>query len=166
VDIGIGDAITPDPQMMPFPTLLDLPEPVIRTYPPETVIAEKFDAIYALGMRNSRMKDYYDLWVMTESREFEGALLLKAIRATLDRRGRVLPNEMPAGLTDEFGGDATKQTQWLAFCRRSALDTDAPMLQVVVTRLRYFFEPLIRALAEKSEYSGLWRDRKWHTHEH
>jgi predicted nucleotidyltransferase component of viral defense system len=90
VDVGIGDAITPAPQTTDFPTMLNQPRPHIRIYPRETVVAEKMDAIVQLGMANSRMKDYYDLWFMSRRFEFAGSVLVPAIRATFTRRATAI----------------------------------------------------------------------------
>lgn len=86
VDVGFGDAVTPAPKLEPFPALLDFPPPVLRLYPRETTVAEKADAMVQLGLANSRMKDYYDLWVLMREFEFDGELLRKAIAATFSRR--------------------------------------------------------------------------------
>jgi len=86
VDVGFGDVVTPDAEEIEYPTLLDLPAPTIRAYPPETVIAEKLQAMVALGMQNSRMRDYYDLWIISRQFSFEGAALVAAVQATFNRR--------------------------------------------------------------------------------
>ena len=82
LDVGFGDAVTPDPEEVEYPTLLaDVPAPRLRVYPRETVVAEKLEAIITLGMRNSRMKDYFDLWVLLRANDFDAALLARAIAA-------------------------------------------------------------------------------------
>jgi hypothetical protein len=91
IDVGFGDAVTPAAVMVEFPTILNQKPPRIRVYPRETVVAEKFEAVVQLGMTNSRMKDYYDLWFMSRHFEFDGALLSSAIRATFDRRATIIP---------------------------------------------------------------------------
>lgn len=98
VDIGFGDAITPEPVAIAFPTLLDFPAPRLRAYQRETVIAEKLEALVTLEMGNSRLKDFYDLFVLGQEFSFEGARLGEAIRATFARRGTPLPEQMPVGL--------------------------------------------------------------------
>ena len=95
---GFGDAITPAPVITEFPSILGQSLPRIRTYPRETVVAEKFEAMVQLGMTNSRMKDYYDLWFMSRHFEFEGSTLAAALRATFERRGTVIPGRFPIGL--------------------------------------------------------------------
>lgn len=105
VDIGFGDAVTPKAEEIEYPSLLALPAPRIRAYPRETVVAEKYEAIVSLGMLNSRVKDFYDLWVLASSFPFDGQTLVAAVRATFDRRGTALPEVTPVGLSDEFAGD-------------------------------------------------------------
>lgn len=143
IDVGFGDSIIPDAPTMQLPSLLDLPSAIMRTYPPETVIAEKLDAIVTRGMTNSRMKDYFDLWTLSCTMKFEFALLRQAIAATFQRRGTPWPSEMPAGLTNEFAQDSMKQIQWAAFTRKLGKGNAAPALSVVVTKLREFVWPLL-----------------------
>lgn len=141
-DIGFGDAVTPAPEEIEYPTFLnDLPAPKLRAYPRYTVIAEKFEAITSLGIANSRMKDFFDLWVLTRNWELDTSILSRAVRATFARRGTELPTSTPVGLSDEFAADQTKQTQWRAFTARNQLAT--PELQVVVQHLRQFLESAI-----------------------
>jgi len=145
-DIGFGDVVTPAPEETDYPVLLDdLPMPRLRVYPRYTVIAEKFEAIVSLGIANSRMKDFFDLWVLTRHSELDSAILRRAITATFARRTTALPFRTPIGLSDEFSADATKQTQWRAFAMKNRLD--APPLPQVVTHLRKFFESTLGAVA-------------------
>jgi Nucleotidyl transferase AbiEii toxin, Type IV TA system len=141
-DIGFGDAVTPAPEEVEYPVLLDdLPPPRLRVYPRYTVIAEKFEAIVSLGIASSRMKDFFDLWVLTRHSELDAAILGRAIRATFARRGTALPTSTPVGLSDEFAADRTKQTQWRGFTARNQLS--APELHVVVQHLRRFLDSVI-----------------------
>lgn len=122
-DIGFGDVVTPAPDETDYPVLLDdLPAPKLRVYPRYTVIAEKFEAIVSLGIANSRMKDFFDLWVLTRHSALDAVILRRAVTATFMRRGTPLPTAAPVGLSDEFAADATKQTQWRAFVARNQLE--------------------------------------------
>lgn len=142
VDVGFGDVVTPAPEQVSYPVLLDdLPAPQLHVYPRYTVIAEKFEAIVSLGIANSRMKDYFDLWVLARLSKLDRAVLRQAIRATFSRRGTVLPATLPVGLSEEFSADAAKQKQWSAFIAKNKLT--APALGVVVTILREFFSAAI-----------------------
>ena len=112
-------------------------------YPRYTVIAEKFEAITSLGIANSRMKDFFDLWVLTRHSELDAAILRQAVTATFARRGTPLPTTTPpVGLSDEFAADANKQTQWRAFTTRNKLD--APSLETVVNHLREFLKSVVQ----------------------
>ncbi len=145
-DIGFGDTVTPAPEETDYPVLLDdLPAPRLRVYPRYTVIAEKFEAIVSLGIANSRMKDFFDLWVLTRHSELDTATLRRAITATFERRATALPTATPIGLSDEFATDATKQTQWRAFVTKNRLG--APTLPLVVAHLRTFLESILGKVA-------------------
>jgi hypothetical protein len=104
-----------------YPALLDFPAPVLAAYPRETVVAEKFQAMVSLGMTNSRMKDFFDLLVLSQQFGFDGLLLCRAIQATFTRRRTVLPSETPLALTVEFCGNGEKRKQWQAFLRKNKL---------------------------------------------
>lgn len=137
-DVGFGDAVTPGPQDMDYPVMLDeFPPPRLRVYRRETVFAEKLEAIATLGIANSRMKDYFDLQALLREQAMAPATLAEAIRATFQRRGTAPPEGVPFGLTDAFATDAQKQSQWAAFLRRNRLA--APALDAVVAELRAFF---------------------------
>jgi hypothetical protein len=138
-DIGFGDAVTPRPDDTNYPVLLEgLPAPTLRVYPRYTVIAEKFEAIVSLGMTNSRMKDFFDLWVLSLHSTLDAEILRTATTATFNRRGTALPVITPIGLSDGFAADSGKQTQWRAFIAKNRLD--APPLPDVVTLLRAFLQ--------------------------
>ena len=125
VDIGFGDAVEPGVEDIDLPVLLDMPLPHLRAYPPETVIAEKFHAMVVLGRANSRMKDYYDMWMLTSTFEIDPERLRRAIAATFARRNTVVPAVVPDGLTDAFAADPAKQRQWDAFRRNLSGSTPA-----------------------------------------
>jgi hypothetical protein len=123
VDVGFGDAVTPAPEGVTYPVLLDdLPAPRLRAYPKYTVIAEKFQAIYVLGMANTRLKDYFDLWVLLREESLDLHMLREAIEATFSRRNTALPATLPVGLSENFVTDVAKQTQWKVFLRKNRLD--------------------------------------------
>ncbi|MCL2644997.1 MAG: nucleotidyl transferase AbiEii/AbiGii toxin family protein [Betaproteobacteria bacterium] len=155
VDIGFGDAVTPDPEDAQYPVIFgEMPQPQLRTYPRYTVVAEKLEAIVSLGILNSRMKDYFDLWVLARHTDFEGAVLVKAVRATFERRDTVIPVGVPLGLADEFIQDKQKAKQWQAFQRKNAL---GPMpLATVIEALREFLLPVLTALVAAEDYRRQW----------
>lgn len=142
VDIGYGDAVTPAPEEALYPVLLDdLPAPKLRVYPMYTVVAEKLETLVSLGIANTRMKDYFDLWVLHQQGKFDDELLRTAIAETFLRRGKPLPKGVPVGLSDEFSGDVQKQRQWLVFLKKNQLaQLD---LGVLIVGLREWLMPLI-----------------------
>ncbi len=151
VDVGFGDAITPAASLVEFPPLLDFPPPRLRAYPRETVVAEKLEAMVQLGMANSRMKDFYDVAVLSRDFDFEGALLTRAIQATFERRKTPLPTTAPVALTAAFVVDPTKQTQWSGFVRKAGV-RDVGSLAETIGVVRAFVEaPLVWAATGTSE---------------
>lgn len=156
VDIGFGDAVTPGVIEAEFPTLLlDFPAPRLRTYPRETVVAEKFEAMVRLGTANTRMKDFYDLWAMATTLRFSGEPLTAALAATFQRRGTALPLEPPVALRPDFSVDPDKQTQWSAFSQRVASSSIVP-LQGVIEVLGRFLLPPVSAAASGEPFNQEW----------
>ena len=141
VDIGFGDAVTPGPVTVRYLSLLGLPATELLAYPRETVVAEKFQAMVALGIANSRMKDYFDLWVLARGFAFEGSVLADAIRATFARRRTPVPAAPPLALTAEFGADRGNVAQWGAFLRKTKLDAGGVTLAEVCEFLAEFLLP-------------------------
>jgi predicted nucleotidyltransferase component of viral defense system len=157
LDFGFGDAVTLTAELSEFPTLLvEQPPPVVRTYPRETVVAEKFQVMVSLGMANSRMKDFYDLWYLARRFEFDGALLALALAATFERRKTPLSSAEPVALTPEFHNDPAKQSQWTAFVRRSRLQGDGTELVEVTELIRAFLMPPALAALASETYGQLW----------
>lgn len=115
IDIGFGDATEPGLETLALPVLLDMPAPTLKTYARETVIAEKFHALVVLGLANSRLKDFYDMWFLASTYDFDGNRLARAIQATFQRRQTPLPVEIPDALTDHYASDPARQRQWEAF---------------------------------------------------
>jgi len=158
-DIGFGDAVTPEPVHVVYPTLLGHPAPYLRAYPRETVIAEKYQALVNLGMANSRMKDFYDLWVMAHRFDFDGAMLSEAVNNTFSRRETPLPEQTPSGLSAEFYGDDQKNRQWDAFLRKGMLlSTSTPLsLEEACQLLELFLMPPTTALKNGCAFTEQWR---------
>jgi predicted nucleotidyltransferase component of viral defense system len=155
IDVGFGDVITPQAIDVDYPALLEFPAPHLRAYPRETVVAEKLEALVHLGLANSRMKDFYDLMVLSRSFVFEGDLLVRAIRATFGRRKTELPTNLPIGLTAAFAEDPTKRSQWTAFVRKTGAQ-DAGDLQTVVAQIIEFAGPALLAAASGTGYAKRW----------
>jgi predicted nucleotidyltransferase component of viral defense system len=156
VDVGFGDAVTPGTETARFPTLLDFPEPTIRVYPPETVIAEKYQAMVSLGMINTRLKDFYDVYALSEEHAFDGATLAAAVTATFERRGTPLPAKPPVALTRMFCDDSTKPGQWRAFLSRGRLSDVPSSLGTITDRLADFLWPPTNAARRAGDFAAAW----------
>jgi predicted nucleotidyltransferase component of viral defense system len=159
-DIGFGDVVVPKPVMMEYPVLLDMNCPEIHTYSIESVIAEKFEAMISLALLNSRMKDFYDIFTLSEKFNFDGRVLYEAIFETFQRRGTNLIKQ-PAVFTEAFLQDNTKRIQWEAFINRTIkqkLD-----FEVVLARTKFFLEPVYSCILKEKEFFEHWdkENRKW-----
>ena len=155
VDVGFGDAVVPRPTREVYPTLLDHTPPRVLVYPREAVVAEKLEAMVSLGVTNSRMKDFYDVRHLAWSAAFDGATLERAILATFQQRGIVVPEGAPFVLSSGFLAAPERQTQWRAFLRRGRLE--APVDAFVLTEdLRAFLLPVLAAAARGLEYDAHW----------
>ena len=158
IDIGFGDAVTPEALESAYPVLLDFPAPALRVYPRETVVAEKLEAIVSLGMPNTRMKDFYDLWVLSRRYEFSGDVLSQAIRATFERRGTPLPVGLPIGLSADYAADAAHRAQWEAFLTRETREVDSgATLDVVVRDVSGFVWPPAQAAHGGHPFGKTWK---------
>jgi predicted nucleotidyltransferase component of viral defense system len=146
IDIGFGDVIVPAPRELEYPALLDFPAPVLLAYPRETVVAEKLEALTKLGLLNSRMKDYYDLALLSRMYPFNGELLNAAIGATFRHRGTLI-EAAPVGLTEAFYEDPARALQWRAFVRRSRFTEQPDDLKQLVAEVRRFACPVLAAAA-------------------
>ena len=156
IDIGFGDAVVPGPDEVHYPVILgEMPGPHLHVYPRYTVVAEKLEALASLGMLNSRMKDYFDLWILAKHSDFDGQILSRAVAATFDRRRTAIPAGVPIGLSDEFINDAQKGKQWQAFLRKNALEPIP--LATVVGDLRDFLMPVLAAIVVDGSHDYSWR---------
>lgn len=158
VDVGFGDAVVPDPEEADFPPLLDFPAPHLRAYRRETSIAEKFLALVTLGQDNSRMKDYFDIWLLARDFAFEAATVSAAMQAVFARRQVPVPEGVPIGLTPAFAEDAAKRVQWEAFVRQRVVAPQASLtLREVTARMRDFLLPPLQALQAGQPFVGAWQ---------
>jgi hypothetical protein len=157
VDVGFGDRVYPPPSRKNFPGLLpDLPVADVLMYPPETMIAEKFEAMIRFGEANSRIKDFHDIWVTSRTFQFDLATLVEAVGGTLRRRETAAPTETPVVLTPEFAEMAGTQALWTGFLRRNPPTRSPPPFGDLLMELRRFFDPLIAALALPESANGRW----------
>jgi len=155
IDVGFGDPLVPDPSPVQLPTILDFPPPELQGYSRESAIAEKLQAMVYLGEINSRMKDFYDIWLLATNFDFDGSVLAQAIRETFHwRQTAFLAN--PVAFSDGFSQDSEKQAQWAAFVRRLRLEDAPTTLREAVQTIATFLQPVIRALSEGQSF-----DRRW-----
>jgi len=143
IDVGFGDLVEPPPAQLTFPVLLPFDPPIVRSYPPETVIAEKFQAMVMLGIGNSRMKDFFDIWTLATTHNFRFQSLSRSVRQTFERRRTPVPTTPPVAFTEGFLLDENKQRQWQAFGNRSELEL--PTLPAVRAAIGEFLMPVLGA---------------------
>ena len=159
IDVGFGDAVTPEAQTAVFPVLLDdLAAPTLRVYPVYTVIAEKYHAMTILGLANTRMKDFFDIATIARRTDLDGATLARALAATFARRGTALPAQPPVALTREFGDDDAKQRQWQAFLSKGRID--AGTLAETVDLLHTLLWPASQVAASASDANATWQTQR------
>ncbi len=155
LDVGFGDAMIPPPVEIAYPTILDFPAPHLRGYSRETAIAEKFEAMVKLGALNSRMKDFYDIWLLSRRFDFDGAILARAVAATFAKRQTAV-QPAPVALTDAFSESDIASTQWRAFVRKGRLEDAPASLTEAVSGIAQFLLPVIRALEGGQEFTMKW----------
>jgi len=156
VDVGFGDVIHALPPTARYPTILDLPAPRIRGYSRESAVAEKFQAMVELGELNSRMRDFYDVWLLSRQFDFRGEVLTEAVRRTFAARGTGIP-ACPVAFTNGFARDETKQAQWRAFLRRSRIENAPRSFAEVVAAVAALLRPVLSALSEGKSFRNVWK---------
>ncbi|MCL2330202.1 MAG: nucleotidyl transferase AbiEii/AbiGii toxin family protein [Phycisphaerae bacterium] len=162
IDIGFSDVMTPGPVKVSYPTILDQPRPQLNAYNRETVIAEKFEAMVKLGMLNSRMKDFFDVWALSQNFDFDGRELAEAIQKTFARRETaVVANSVC--FTAEFVADPSKSAQWNAFLRNGRLTDTPTRFAEIIESVRGFLQPVAEKLAANEAFIGKWSPGgPWH----
>ncbi len=162
IDIGFGDAVTPAPEKIEFPTILDAPAPKLMAYSRYTMVAEKLETMVRLGVVNSRMKDFYDVWLLCRLFEFDGRTLCDAIRKTFKRRSTPIPGGLPMAFTDEFRKNANKQTQWRAFVRKAKPENVSRDIDSVIGDVAAFLMPVVEGARGKVPFELKWaRGGQW-----
>jgi predicted nucleotidyltransferase component of viral defense system len=156
IDVGFGDSVVPPATEIAYPTLLDFPAPRIRVYSRETVIAEKFHAMVTLGIVNSRMKDFHDIYTLATTCRFSGSVICSAIKATFESRSMQIPQNPPIALTEEFSKDSSKITQWSAFITNGSVKTASVDLSEVIELLHLFLLPPIHYLFKGEPFDSNW----------
>jgi len=156
IDFGVSDAVHPEPQVIDYPVLLTGPPLRLSAYPVEAAISEKFEAMVHLDMQNSRMKDFYDIWILSRTLAFSGPELSQAIRSTFDRRHTSVPEMPPAALTAKFHSEPVHMRQWVAFVRRIGEPALANEFSQVVADLAEFLMPVAKAVTTSAGYPVRW----------
>jgi predicted nucleotidyltransferase component of viral defense system len=156
LDIGFGDVVIPAPASLEYPTILDLPVPKLLGYSRESSIAEKFEAMVKLGVVSSRMKDFFDIWLLSQQFDFEGKRLAAAIDKTFSTRGTVIQSE-PNALTNSFAEDPTKVAQWRGFIRKIRLTNVPQDFGEVIEAISIFLRPIAERLAAEKPFEATWR---------
>jgi len=158
IDVGFGDAIHPEPQKIVFPCLLPgMNKPEVLAYPPETVIAEKFEAMVRFGAADGRLKDFNDIWAISKTFDFEMATLAQAVIGTFARRETILPTDILFALTAEFAALEDKRKMWDAFLKRNPPAVPPPPFEDLLAELRSFLGPVLAAAALPENARGRWR---------
>jgi predicted nucleotidyltransferase component of viral defense system len=157
VDVGVGDAVVPDPRWIEYPSLLGFPRPWLRAYRPETAIAEKLHAMVELDARNSRMRDFFDVQALAAHESFDGAVLSSAIVATFARRRTAIPRELPVALTRRFAEIEGKRMQWRGFARRLPGVSVSPELEPVLDAVAVFLGPVLSATGRGETFKSSWQ---------
>jgi len=156
IDIGFGDVVVPSPEPTDYPTILDLPAPKLRGYSRESTIAEKFEAMVKLGILNSRMKDFFDIWLMLRQYDFEGPKLAQAIKKSFSARGTDI-SAKPVALTNSFAEEPAKAAQWRGFIRKNRLTNVSQDLGEVVKAIAAFLRPIAENLAANQPFRATWK---------
>jgi hypothetical protein len=156
LDIGFGDIVVPSPELMIYPTILDLPAPQIRGYSKESTIAEKFEAMVRLGIMNSRMKDFLDIQLLSHQFDFDGKTLARAIEKTFSTRHTAIPIH-PTAFTDAFMKDEIKNIQWKAFLRKNRMVNEANTFEAAVNAVSFFLKPIVESLANNHPVPKTWK---------
>lgn len=156
IDIGFGNDIQPSPVDAEYSTLLDHPPPRIRSYPREAFVAEKLHAMVVLGGRNSRYKDFYDLYTLSEHFAFDGRPLIKAVRATFHLRDTSFSEELPVALAPQFYAGVDRAQEWLRYIQRNQLRGAPTDFGIVGARLSNFLAEIWRTICYELEFAGKW----------
>jgi len=145
IDIGFRDIVYPGPEKAMLPCMLDSPPPWLLCYSRESAIAEKFEAMIKLGQLNSRMKDFYDIWLLSRQFEFVLSSLAEAVRLTFKQRGTELSEPIDA-FSDDF--ISSRQPMWAAFRKRLKQDHVPESFQEMATEAELFLEPVIKGVSD------------------
>jgi len=161
--LGFGDVVVPDEIKMDYPSLLDFKKPNIKAYSLETVIAEKFEAILSLSLINSRMKDFYDIYILSKEKDFNGRVLSKAIKATIENRKTEVKENHPV-FEEKFANDKVRNQMWQSYLKK--IGKEPFDFNEAMKRLNEFLLPIYISILDNNEFSGEWNKEKniWNKH--
>ena len=155
IDIGFGDVIIPGPSKVKYPVLLDFPPPELNGYTRESTLAEKFQAMVKLGLLNSRMKNFYDIWFLSQMFNFKGETLVEAIEKTFEKRKTPLPKELTI-FTPSFMKDENKQAQWQGFINKTKLGDAPKSFENVIAGIKIFLQPVVASINDQQTFRFFW----------
>ena len=155
-DVGFGDVVVPRSKKVQYPTIIDMPSPVLTGYSMESTIAEKFEAMVKLGALNSRMKDFFDIWLLSRLFEFTGETLVSAISSTFKTRNTDI-SRYSSVLSADFMADRSKATQWQAFLTRTAIESAPSQFSAMVEQISFFLDPPAEAIANSTAFRKSWK---------
>ena len=138
IDVGFGDVIYPKPKVIDYPVILDLPKPHLKGYTAESVVSEKFEAMVKLGLLNSRMKDFYDIWLMMRQFDFDRSKLAEALKRTFGYRKTPLPEHKPLFAEEIYDEKSDRQTLWKAFLKKGDIKHAPEKLRTVAKEIEEF----------------------------
>jgi hypothetical protein len=156
VDIGFGDVVVPKARTIIYPAILDHPQPHLRGYSRESTVAEKFEAMVKLGILNSRMKDFFDIWFLSRHFDFAGKSFEKAIRTTFSIRSTAIPSAITA-FTSDFSKDPKKDAQWKGFIRKNRLINIPKDFYKIITDVAMFLMPVVENITSKRPFKSSWK---------
>lgn len=156
IDVGFGDEIVPGPQDIELPSILGFPVPKIKGYTRESSISEKLCAMLELGELNSRVKDFFDIWLLSRQFDFSGQTLLKAIASVLSNRAIIL-RLPPSAFENTFIESPVKQSQWQGFLRKSQLAIAPREFSEAAHCVAGFLTPPLEATAAEQPFPQFWK---------
>jgi hypothetical protein len=156
IDIGFGDIVYPVPKVFDYPVILDFPKPHLKGYPPESVVSEKFEAMVKLGLLNSRMKDFYDIWLMMRKFEFDGLNITQALKRTFEHRKTELPQSRPLFAEDIYNDTSDRQKLWIAFLRKGYIKHAPDKLSATAKAIEKFLIKPLDAIHKGLTFKQTW----------
>ena len=157
VDVGFGDVVYPKPKMIDYPVFLDFPKPHLKGYPAESVVSEKFEAMVKLGLLNSRMKDFYDIWLMMHQFNFNGLQLTEALKKTFEHRKTPFPQDCPLFAEEIYDEKSDRQTLWKAFLRKGDIKQAPEKLSTTAMEIEEFLIRPLNAIKKNYKFNEVWK---------